>query len=135
MMKKYVFWGVIHNNWNIAFDETLSHYAQGETFWKAMKHLAADMPTFVPSPAAEETDLLHRQKMFFETGVNRVELVIEAEPVGPGKGRGEAGSEQSPRFAVRCANSRSSFDARDEREALCKYIERRADTSRINTGG
>jgi hypothetical protein len=119
-VNKYVFWGVIHNNWNIAFDETLTHYAQGETFWKAMKRLAADLRELVPSPAAEETDLLHRQKMFFETGVNKVELVVEPE---------------GTKFAVRCANSRSSFEARDEREAVCKYIERRADTSRVNAGG
>ena len=118
-MNKYVFWGAIHNNWNIAFDETLSHHAQGETFWKAMRRLAGDLPELVSSPTAEETDLNHRQKMFFETGVNRVEIFIEAE---------------GAKFAVRCANSRSLFDARDEKEALCKYIERRADTSRINTG-
>jgi hypothetical protein len=118
-MNKYVFWGVIHNNWNIAFDETLSHYAQGETFWKAMKRLVAEIPELKPSPTADETDLLHRQKMFFETGVNRVEILIEV---------------QGPKFAVTCANSKSLFEARDEREALCMYIERRADTSRVNNG-
>lgn len=118
-MKKFVFWGIIHNNWNIAFNENLSRYAQGETFWKAMKNLTTALNDYPPSTGDEETDITRRQKMFYETGVNLVEIFV-----GP----------DGEKFAVKCANSRSLFDARDEKDAICKYIERRADTSRVNSG-
>ena len=118
-MKRFVFWGTTHNNWNIAFCENLQHYAQGETFWKAMKNLSDATPEFPSSSGEEETDITRRQKMFYETGVNKVEVFVEPD---------------GNKFALKCANSRSLFDAKDEEEAPRKYIAQRADTSKVNSG-
>ena len=118
-MKKYIFWSVLHNNKNIALTEDLSKYAQGETFWKAVLSLCETLQEFVPSGTTEESDFNARLKMYYETGVNKVEIFVEQE---------------SKRYAVRCANSRSFIDAGDEQDALFKYVEVRAKTSSVNTG-
>ncbi len=118
-MTKYIFWSVLHNNKNIALTEDLSKYAQGETFWKAVLSLCETLREFVPSETTEESDFNARLKMYYETGVNKVEIFVEQE---------------SKRYAVRCANSRSFIDASDEQDALFKYVEVRAKTSSVNTG-
>ena len=118
-MKKYVFWSVLHKNRCIALNEDLSKYAQGETFWKAMLSLCETLKEWVPSLPTEESDLNKRLKMYYETGINMVELFIEQE----GK-----------RYAVKCANSRSFLEAADEIDALMKYVETRAKTSVIDPG-
>jgi len=96
-----VFWSILHKNLNIALNENLSRYAQGDTFWQA------------------ESDFNARLKMYYETGINKVEIFVEKE----GK-----------RYAVKCANSSSFTDGKDEQEALMKYVEARAKTSLVNTG-
>lgn len=118
-MKKYIFWSVLHNNKNIALTENLSKYAQGETFWKAALSLCETLQECVPSETAEESDFNARLKMYYETGVNKVEIFVEQE---------------NDRYAVRCANSRSFIDAEDEQNALFKYVKVRAKTSSVNTG-
>lgn len=118
-MTKHIFWSVIHKNTNIALTEDLSRYAQGETFWKALLSLCETQKEHMPSGTADETDLNARLKMYYETGINKIEIFIENE----GK-----------RFAVRCANSRSFIEAGDEQDALVKYVEVRAKTSSVNTG-
>ena len=118
-MKKYVFWSVIHKNHCIALTGDLSRYAQGETFWKAMLSLCETLKEWIPSPTAEESDINKRLKMYYETGINMVELFVDQE----GK-----------RYAVRCANSRSFLEASDEIDALMKYVEARAKTSVIDPG-
>ncbi|UCC39284.1 MAG: hypothetical protein JSV96_16020 [Candidatus Aminicenantes bacterium] len=118
-MKKYIFWSILHKNTNIALNEDLSKYAQGDTFWKAMLNLCEILKEWSPSAATEESDINQRLKMYYETGINKVELFVEKE--------GE-------RYAVKCANSRSFINAATEKEALRKYIETRAKTSVVNTG-
>jgi hypothetical protein len=118
-MKKYVFWSVIHQNNCIALTENLSRYAQGETFWKAMLSLCETINEWIPSPLTDESDINRRLKMYYETGINMVELFVEQE----GK-----------RFAVKCANSKSFLEAADEIDALMKYVETRAKTSVIDPG-
>jgi hypothetical protein len=118
-LKKYIFWSVLHNNKNIALTEDLSKYAQGETFWKAVLSLCETLQECIPSSTMEESDFNARLKMYYETGVNKVEIFVEQE---------------NKRYAVRCANSRSFFDANDEQDALFKYVGVRAKTSSVNTG-
>ena len=118
-MKKFVFWSAIHKNNCIALTEDLSTYAQGETFWKAMLNLCETLKEWIPSGTAEESDINKRLKMYYETGINMVELFVEKD---------------GNRFAVKCANSRSFLNAADEIEALMKYVETRAKTSVIDPG-
>ncbi len=118
-MKKFVFWSVLHKNRCIALNEDLSKYAQGETFWKAMLSLCETLKEWVPSLPTEESDLNKRLKMYYETGINMVELFVE---------------DDGKRYAVKCANSRSFLEAADEIEALMKYVETRAKTSVIDPG-
>jgi hypothetical protein len=118
-MKKYVFWSAIHKNNCIALTEDLSKYAQGETFWKAMLSLCETIKEWIPSQSAEESDINRRLKMYYETGINMVELLVEKE---------------NDRYAVKCANSKSFLEAADEIDALMNYIETRAKTSVIDPG-
>lgn len=118
-MTKYIFWNVLHKNACIALTEDLSRYAQGETFWKAMLNLCETLQECVSSGTNEESDFNGRLKMYYETGVNKVEIFVE---------------EEGKRFAVRCSNSRSFIDAENEQVALFKYVEVRAKTSPVNTG-
>lgn len=104
---------------NIALTEDLSKYAQGETFWKAMLHLCETLREWLPSPGNQESDISNRIKMYSETGINKVEIFI---------------SKEGDRFAVRCSNTWSSIQAESEHEALMKYLETKAQTSKINTG-
>jgi len=118
-MKKYVFWSVIHKNDCIALNEDLSKYAQGETFWKAMLSLCETLKEWIPSRTAEESEINKRLKMYHETGINMVELLVE---------------EEGKRYAVKCANSKSFLEAADEIDAMMKYVETRAKTSVIDPG-
>jgi predicted RNase H-like HicB family nuclease len=118
-MKKFVFWSILHKNICIALSEDLSKYAQGETFWKAMLNLGETLGEWVASADTEESDINQRLKMYYETGINKVEIFIEAD----GK-----------RYAVKCANSRSFLDASSEQDALLKYIKTRAKTSIVDPG-
>lgn len=118
-MTKYIFWSVLHKNDCIALTEDLSRYAQGETFWKALLNLCETLQECAPSGTNEESDFNARLKMYYETGVNKIEIFVEKE----GK-----------RFSVRCSNSRSFIDVETEQVALFKYVEVRAKTSDVNTG-
>ncbi len=118
-MKKYVFWSIIHKNNCIALNEDLSKYAQGETFWKAMQSLCETLDEWTPSRTSEESDVNKRLKMYYETGINMVELFV---------------GQDGKRFAVKCANSKSFLEAADEIDALMKYVETRAKTSIIDPG-
>lgn len=118
-MTKYIFWSVLHKNASIALTEDLSRYAQGETFWKALLNLSETLQECVPSGTNEESDFNARLKMYYETGINKIEIFVEKE----GK-----------RYVVRCSNSRSFIDADDEQDALFKYVEVKAKTSSVNTG-
>jgi hypothetical protein len=118
-MKKFVFWSILHKNICIALTEDLSKYAQGETFWKAMLNLCETLDEWVPSVTTEESDINGRLKMYYETGINKVELFVE---------------EDGKRYAVKCANSRSFLDASGEQDALMKYVATRAKTSVIDPG-
>ena len=118
-MKKYVFWSALNIHTNIALNEDLSKYAQGETFWQAMLHLSETLREWIPSEKVEETDINARLKMYNDTGINKVELFVE---------------EEGGRYAVRCTNSKSFVDADSEEDALIKYIATRAKTSVVNTG-
>lgn len=118
-MKKYVFWSAIHKNRCIALNEDLSQYAQGETFWKAMQSLCETLKEWVPSRTSEENDINRRLKMYYETGINMVELFV---------------GQDGKRYAVKCANSKSFLEAADEIDALMKYVETRAKTSVIDPG-
>ena len=118
-MKKFVFWSILHKNICIALNEDLSKYAQGETFWKAMLNLCETLDEWIPSNTAEESDINARLKMYYETGINKVEIFVE---------------EDGKRFAVKCANSRSFLEASGDKDALMKYVETRAKTSVIDPG-
>jgi len=118
-MKKYVFWSANHKNRCIALNEDLSQYSQGETFWKAMQSLCETLKQWIPSRTSEESDINRRLKMYYETGINMVELFIE---------------QDGKRYAVKCANSKSFLEAADEIDALMKYVETRAKTSVIDPG-
>ena len=118
-MKKFVFWSVIHKNKCIALTEDLSKYAQGETFWQAMLSLCEALKEWIPCPSNEESDINKRLKMYYETGINMVELFVE---------------EEDKRYSVKCANSKSFLEAADEIDALMKYVDTRAKTSVIDPG-
>ena len=118
-MKKYVFWSILHKNLNIALNEDLSRYAQGDTFWQAVLNLCQTLQDFTASGKTEESDFNARLKMYYETGINKIEIFVEKE----GK-----------KYAVKCANSRSFAEGKDEQEALMKYVEARAKTSPVNIG-
>ena len=118
-MKKFVFWSILHKHTNIALTEDLSKYAQGETFWKAMQNLAETLRVWTPSTVTEESDINSRLKMYYETGINKVEILIDKE---------------KDRYAVACSNTRSFIQANSEQEALMKYVEAKAQSSKINTG-
>lgn len=119
-MKKYIFWSIIHKNINFALNEDLSKYSSGETFWQAMQNLCDTLGEWSPSVNTEESDINTRLKMFYETGINKVEIFIEAEGDG---------------YYIRCANSRSRINAGSEQESLIKYVATRAKTSVVNEGG
>jgi len=118
-MKKFVFWNVLHKHTNVALTEDLAKYAQGETFWKAMRNLAETLSEWIPSPLAEESDIKARLKMYYETGINKIEILIEKE---------------HDRYAVSCSNTKSFIRASSEQEALMKYVDAKAESSRVNTG-
>lgn len=118
-MKKYVFWSVLNQHQNIALTENLARYAQGETFWKAMKNLCESLQEWIPSLSAEESDIALRVRMFQETGINKVEIFIE---------------KKDEKYAIKCSNIRSIIKAGTEREALLKYVTLKAETSVVNTG-
>jgi len=118
-VKKFVFWSILHKNICIALNEDLSKYAQGETFWKAMLNLGESLKEWIPSGTTEESNINHRLKMYYETGINKVEIFIDKE----GK-----------KYAVKCSNSRSFIEAATETEALLKYVSTRAKTSVIDPG-
>ncbi|MBN1274556.1 MAG: hypothetical protein JXB26_20025 [Candidatus Aminicenantes bacterium] len=118
-MRKYIFWAVIHKNKNIALNEDLSRYAQGETFWQAMQNLADVLKRWDASSSSDGSDIGERLRMYNETGINKIEIFIEQ-----GKSR----------FSIKCANSQSFINASSEEEALSKYIAVKAKTSVVNTG-
>jgi len=119
-VRKFVFWSVLHKNRCIALNEDLSKYAQGDTFWKAMQSLCETLKEWTPSQLSDESDINKRLKMYYETGINMVELFVAAE--------------NGKRFAVKCANSKSFLEAANEIDALMKYVETRAKTSVIDPG-
>ncbi len=104
---------------NVALTEDLSKYAQGDTFWLAMLNLAETLSEWIPSSSIEESPVSDRLKMYQDTGINKIEMIV---------------SRDGDQFGVQCANSRSFFKADSEEEALMAYIETRAKTSKINTG-
>jgi len=57
--------------------------------------------------------------MFYETGINKVEIFIE---------------EEGGRYAIKCANNRSFIEAGSGQEALTQYIDSKAKTSVVNVG-
>lgn len=116
---KYTFWSVQFKNLCIALNEDLSEYAQGDTFWQALRNLSETLKDWTPAANDEETDFNRRIKMYNETGINKVEIFVDRE---------------KKRVGVRCANSRSLIKAKDDVDALKKYIETRAKTSVVNTG-
>ncbi len=118
-MKRYIFWNVLNKHVNIALTEDLSKYAQGETFWQAMLNLCDSLKEWIPSQTHEESNINARLKMYYETGVNKIELFVE---------------EDGQLYSVKCANTRSHIDAGSIEEALMKYVASRAKTSVINTG-
>ena len=118
-MKKFVFWSVLYKHTNIALTEDLSKYAQGETFWKAMQNLAETLREWSPSSLTEESDINARIKMYHETGINKVEILIDKD---------------EDKYAVACSNTRSFIQAHSEQEALMKYVDAKAQSSKINTG-
>ena len=118
-MKKYVFWSVLNLHTNVALTEDLSRYAQGDTFWQAMLNLGETLSEWIPSSSAEASNVSERLKMYNDTGINKIELIV---------------SKERDRFGVQCANSRSFFSVETEHEALMAYLEIRAKTSNINTG-
>jgi len=118
-VKKYVFWSVLNLHINVALTEDFSKYAQGDTFWQAMLNLGETLSEWIPSSSTDESDVNDRLKMYRETGINKIEIIV---------------SEDGDRYGVQCTNSRSFFMADSEREALMTYIETRAKTSNINSG-
>jgi len=84
-----------------------------------MLSLVETLKEWLPSKTAEESDINKRLKMYYETGINMVELFVE---------------EEGSRYTVKCANSRSFLEAADEVDALMKYLEIRAKPSVIDPG-
>jgi len=118
-MNKYVFWSIVHKNKCVALNEDLSKYAQGDTFWKALLNLCETNKKFSPSPNIKQSPMNQRIKMYYETGLNKVEIFVQKE---------------KSRFSVKCSNSKSFLKAPDEQKALMKYIRSRADKSVIDPG-
>ncbi len=118
-VKKYVFWSVLNLHINVALTEDFSKYAQGDTFWQAMLNLGETLSEWIPSSSTETSDVNDRLKMYRETGINKIEIIV---------------SKDGDRYSVQCTNSRSFFKADSEREAVMAYIETRAKTSNINSG-
>jgi len=118
-VKKFVFWSALHKNTCIALSEDLSKYAQGETFWQALLNLCETLRDWISSDSSEESDFGARLRMYQETGINKIDILVEND---------------GGRFAVKCANSRSFIDAKNEQEAIMKYVTTRAKTSLVNTG-
>lgn len=118
-MNKYVFWSLIHKNTCVALNEDLSRYAQGETFWKALFNLCATKKKFIPSPNPKQSPMNKRIKMYYETGLNKVEIFVGLEKNG---------------YSVKCSNSKSFLKVPDEHKALRKYIQSRAEQSVIDPG-
>jgi hypothetical protein len=84
-----------------------------------MLSLCETLKEWLPSATTEESDINKRVRMYYETGINMVELFV---------------GQEGKRFAVRCANSKSFLEADDEIDALMKYVETRAKTSVIDPG-
>ena len=84
-----------------------------------MLALCEMLEDWTPSAVTEESDINNRLRMYYETGINKIEIFLEKE---------------GDRYAVKCANSRSFINASTENEALMKYVETRAKTSVVNTG-
>jgi hypothetical protein len=118
-MNKYVFWSLIHKKTCVALNENLSRYAQGDTFWKALLNLCETNNKFLPSPHPKPSPMNQRIKMFYETGLNKVEILVE---------------KKKNRFSVQCSNSKSFLTAPNEQKALMKYIQSRAEKSVIDPG-
>ena len=119
MTNRYSFFGLVFRNQHIVFNGDLSKYGQGETFWRSLQNLADALKAFSADTAAEETPMDRRIRMFQETGINRIEIFVEKRPDG---------------FWVRCTNSSFRVKAADEIAALREYIDKRAQTSRVNDG-
>ena len=64
-------------------------------------------------------DIKARLKMYYETGINKIEILIDKE---------------HDRYAVSCSNTKSFIRASSEQEALMKYVDAKAESSRVNTG-
>jgi len=118
-MNKYVFWSLLHKNTCVALNEDLSHYAQGETFWKALLDLCETIKKCEPSQNKKQSPMDQRIKMFYETGLNKVEIMVEQNKNG---------------FSIKCSNSKSSINTKNEHKALMKYIRSRAEKSVIDPG-
>jgi len=118
-MNKYVFWSLLHKNTCVALNEDLSRYARGETFWKALLNLCETMKEYVPSQNSEQSQMDQRIKMFYETGLNKVEILVEKDHNGS---------------SIECSNSKSSVITKKEHEALMKYIRSRSEKSVIDPG-
>ncbi|MBD3413707.1 MAG: hypothetical protein GF421_04650 [Candidatus Aminicenantes bacterium] len=118
-MNKYIFWNLVHKHTCIALNEDLSKYAQGETFWKALFNLGETTNKFVPSVNPDLTPLNKRIQMYYETGLNKVEILVE---------------QKKKQFSIQCSNSRSFLNDQDEQKALLKYIRSRAEKSIIDPG-
>jgi hypothetical protein len=116
---KYVFWSLIHKNKCVALNEDLSQYAQGDTFWKALLNLCETNKKFIPSSDPKQSPMNQRIKMYYETGLNKVEILV---------------GKEKDRFSVQCSNSKSFLNTSSEQKALMKYIQSRADKSVIDPG-
>jgi hypothetical protein len=84
-----------------------------------MQNLCETLSECPPSDTPEEVDINLRLRMYQETGINRVEIVVDKD---------------ANRFTVTCANTRSHIEAGSEQEALKKYVAAKAKTSVVNTG-
>ncbi len=118
-MNKYVFWSLLHKNTCVALNEDLSHYAQGETFWKALLNLCETMKKCEPSQNQKQSPMDQRIKMFYETGLNKVEILVD---------------ENKDCFSIKCSNSQSLIKTKNEQKAVMKYIRSRAEKSVIDPG-
>jgi hypothetical protein len=118
-MNKYVFWSLLHKNTCVALNEDLSHYAQGETFWKALLNLFETLKKCEPSKNQKQSPMDQRIKMFYETGLNKVEILV---------------NESKDCFSIKCSNSQSLIKTKNEQKAVMKYIRSRAEKSVIDPG-
>jgi len=118
-MNKYVFWSFVHKNKCVALNQDLSQYAQGDTFWKALLNLCETRNKLTPSQNPKPSLMNQRIKMYYETGLNKVEILVKKE---------------KDCFSVLCSNSKSFIKASSEPKALMKYIQSRAEKSVIDPG-